>query len=119
MNGGRILHQHIHPVVIVDVRTAGDFVKWFFRVLSDVGLVTAVQISVVFRPHVAAASPQLSLPTPKNLTFQGSSWPFSRRNFDIGEMPSHRHVFDPFLHLLDCAAADVTVDVGFSPDLSA
>src|SRR5690554_1792265 len=32
--------------------------------------------------------PQLSLPIPQNLTFQGSSRPFSRRNLDMGLSPS-------------------------------
>ena len=107
------------PLVIVHVGAAADLAdRMILVIVSHIGLVTAVQIAVVGRAHVAAAAPVfishaeiIDLPgllmavLPALLRHRGNAL--------------ERHVLDPLGHLAHRAAADIAVDVGLAAQLAA
>ncbi|MNC13620.1 hypothetical protein D3C75_613720 [compost metagenome] len=56
---GGFTHEHFCPVIVICIRTAGNPVDLVVAVIADIGLVTAVQIRIIFGTHIAAAAPVL------------------------------------------------------------
>ncbi|MNI73253.1 hypothetical protein D3C73_1292470 [compost metagenome] len=55
----RFPHDYFRPVVIIHIGPAGDLVDPVVAIVSDIGLITPVQICIIFRAHIAAAAPVL------------------------------------------------------------
>lgn len=86
--------------------------------MAHIGLISAVQVSIIFRCHVSAAAPVfvadakiVHLPRLLVSVFlpQICHW----RNAFKG------HIFYPFGHFLYGSASDVAVDIGFAAQLAA
>ncbi len=81
-------HHLCRPVVVVRIGPAGDFKELVFAVIIQVGLVTAVNVGVIFRAHVSAAAPRSHCRRRSISRSQGFSRPFARRRSAIGDTPS-------------------------------
>jgi len=106
----QVLHQDAGPVVVVVGGAAGDLVQAVVALVAQVGAVAAEEVAVVLRRHVAAAAPGLVADAevfdlPGLLPAVGATQ-VGHRGLGVGS-----HVFHPFRHLLDAAAADVAADV--------
>src|SRR5258708_1027457 len=55
----RLPHQDLSPGIIRSVRTAGDLEDPIAAQISDVGLLTPVEVGLVLWPHVPSAAPVL------------------------------------------------------------
>ena len=52
-------HEFIRPLIVGPVRSAGDLIQLIVAVIPAVSLVSAVNIRIVIRRHIAAAAPVL------------------------------------------------------------
>ena len=113
---GRSRHEHLGPLVVVGVRPARDLRDRLVAVLAHVGLVLPVQVRVVQRKHVAAASPAL-VADAEELEPEGLITPVALAQIRHGGARVEGHVLHPVGHLGDRAAADVAVDVRLGIEL--
>ena len=113
------LHHFFCPFIIVHISSAGDLFDWFVSgIISYIGLVSAVHISIEIRIHVAAAAP---------VFISHAEIIYRPRLFVsvFGSQVCHRgyalkaHVFYPFGHFLYSSASHVAVDVCFTAQLTA
>ncbi|MNC72538.1 hypothetical protein D3C75_1236010 [compost metagenome] len=55
----RFPHDYFRPVVVIHIRSPGNLVEPVVAIVSDIGLITPVQVSIIFGTHIAAAAPVL------------------------------------------------------------
>ena len=113
---GRTRHEHFGPLVVVGVRAAGDLRDRLLAIPANVGLILPVEVRIVQRHHVAAASPALVADT-EEVEPERLLTPVPLAQVRHGRPSVERHVLHPFGHLGDRAASDVAVDIRLGVEL--
>ncbi len=111
-------HQHISPLVILTVASAGDPVNPVPREVPHIGLITTIEIRVMLWSHVPSASPVLVADS-EELQFPRLFPAVFPAEVGDRTLAVKSDVLDPFLHFPDRAASDVPADVGFALQLFA
>ena len=111
-------HDLVRPLIVVHIRAAGNLEDLVVAIVAHVGCVTAEQIGVILRTHIAAAAPVLIADTeigqlPGFLTAVPLSGFRHRGNAVEG------HVLHPLAHFLNGAAANIAVDIRLAANLTA
>ena len=112
--------QHlVCPVIILCIGTAGDLRDGSrIAVITNVGLISAVQIPVILRSHIASAAPVLVAHT-KVVHSPGCFMSVCLSQVCHRRHALKGHVLHPLAHLLYGTAAQIAVDVGLAAHLSA
>ncbi len=113
------LQHFVRPVVVPGIGTTGNLVDGFAGiVIAHIGLVPAVQVAVVLRPHIAATAPVLIAHT-EVIHPPGRFMAVGLAQICHGGDPFKGHILHPLAHLLDSAASHVAVDIGLAAKLPA
>ncbi|MNI05969.1 hypothetical protein D3C73_589370 [compost metagenome] len=103
-------HQHFRPVVVIHIGASGNFVELVVPVIARISLVTAVQVRIIFRTHVASAAPVL-VPDAKIFQRPRLLVPIPGPQSGHWRLTVKGHIFHPFGHLLHGTAAYIAADV--------
>src|SRR5262249_14012564 len=110
------LHEHFSPFIVAPVRAARDLEDAIIAEVADVRGIALELVGIELRCHIAAATPVL--------VTNAEVFDFPRRLVAIflapichWADPEKGDVFDPLLHLLNRAAANIAANVGLTPDL--
>ena len=112
------VHERLCPVIVVVTGAGCDAEKMVVVLVTAVGVVAAVEVGVVFRSHVATASPALVshaeiFQVPGLLASILASQVRHRRVAVAG------HILHPFGEFLNGSGADITADIRFGAELLA
>ena len=112
-------HHFLRPLIIIRIGAAGNLPDLFVSiVITHKGLISAVHISVEFRIHISAAAPVLIADAEEI----DSPWLFVaifRTKVCHRRYTVKCHIFNPLRHLLYSTASHISVDIGFTSDLTA
>ena len=107
------VHQHGCPVVVIVAGTGCNTIEVVFALVAKIGVKLAVLVGIVFRRHVAAASPCLVADTevfyvPCLLSAVLTAKAGHRRVTVAG------HILHPLCHFFHRAGTDISADIGFA-----
>ena len=113
------LHNAFRPLIIINVRSACDLEDLLILiVITNVCLISAIEISIIFRCHISTAAPVLITDSeivngPSFLMPVFLSLICHRRNALKG------HILYPLRHLLHRSASDISINICLTAKLTA
>ncbi len=110
--------QHlVGPVIVIHIGSAGNLKDRILGVvIAHIGLVSAIQVSIIFRTHVAAAAPVL-ISYSEIINLPGLLVSVGLAQLCHGRNALKGHIFHPFAHFLNGTAAHVSVDISLAAQL--
>ena len=105
-----LVHQHLCPVPVVVARTTGNLIQIVAVVVAAVGLITTIEVGVVFGKHASAATPTLVTYT-EELHLPCLVATVLTTELCHGSVAITGHIFHPLGELLNSAATYVAADV--------
>ena len=110
--------QHFFcPIGISGVRTTTHLEnRLLWIIISHIGLISAVQIAVIGRGHIAAASPVL-IADAEVIHLPGFFSAVLAAQVCHGGYPIKSHILYPLGHLLNSTASHIAIDISLTADL--
>ena len=110
----RAIHHHVHEMIVVTVRAAGDLEHGIVVRRHDKGRIAPVQIGRIFGAHVAPAAPAF-VADPEIFDAPGRIAPVGPA-LGCERTLGRGHIFDPLRHVARRHRSHVPGDIGFGTD---